>query len=174
MIEPISEQQKKHVIIATADRISHAGRLFGRDFEQIDVDFDLKGRCAGMYQVRGRLRRIRFNPWLFAKYFDESVSDTVTHEVAHYIVDCLYGIRRVKPHGVEWQSVMVRLGAVPKATGNYDLSGIPVRQYERVRYSCACRSHELTLLRHNKIIQQGARYRCQYCHHFIVHKEAAG
>ena len=81
MIEPISEQQKKHVIIATADRISLAGRLFGRDFEQIDVDFDLKGRCAGMYQVRGRLRRIRFNPWLFAKYFDESVSDTVTHEV---------------------------------------------------------------------------------------------
>ena len=46
-------------------------------------------------------------------------------------------LRRVKPHGVEWKSVMVDLGAEPKATGSYDLTGIPVRQYARLPTSAA-------------------------------------
>ena len=40
------------------------------------------------------------------------LSDTVIHEVAHYIVDCLYGFQRVKPHGPEWKSIMVDLGGI--------------------------------------------------------------
>jgi SprT protein len=110
---------------------------------------------------------------LFAKYFDDSLSDTVAHEVAHYVIDCLYGLRRVKPHGVEWKSVMVDLGAEPKATGSYDLTGIPVRQYAKFAYKCGCRTHQLTSLRHKKILQRRAQYCCQYCHGFLVADIAA-
>ena len=173
MIEPITDLQMRQVEVATERCVEKASQLYGQRFDAITVHFDLKGKCAGMYQVKGRNRRIRYNPWLFAKYFEDSISDTVTHEVAHYVVDCLYGLRRVKPHGVEWKSVMVELGAEPKATGSYDLTGIPVRQYTKFAYKCACRTHQLTSLRHKKILYKRAQYRCQYCHGFLVADIAA-
>ena len=173
MIEPISEFQMRQVEAATERCIEKASQLYGRCFDTITVDFDLKGKCAGMYQVKGRSRRIRYNPWLFAKYFEDSLNDTVIHEVAHYVVDCLYGLRRVKPHGVEWKRVMVDLGAEPKATGSYDLTGIPVRQYAKFAYKCGCRTHKLTSLRHKKILKRRAQYRCQFCHGFLVADIAA-
>jgi len=168
IIDPITEQQQRQVIAATHRCIDQASALYGREFKTVPVDFDLSGRCAGMYQVRGRARRIRFNPWLFAKYYQDSIGDTVIHEVAHYIVDSLYGLKRVKPHGAEWKKIMVDLGAVPKATGNYDLSGIPTRQYQRFAYSCGCRTHQLTIMRHRKILKGRAKYLCQFCNGALV------
>ena len=163
-IEPITGPQRAEVIKATHSCIALASELYGRAFESVDIDFDLSGRCAGMYQVRRKQRRIRYKPWLFAKYYQDSLSDTVIHEVSHYIVDCLYGSRRVKPHGAEWKSIMRDLGGTPRATSNYDLSGIPMRQYQRFTYSCDCRTHQLTILRHRKIQQGKASYLCQFCH----------
>ena len=173
MIEPISDIQKIHVEQATASYIKLAAGLYERNFDPIPVHFDLKGKCAVMYEVRGRSRRIRYNPWLFAKYYEESLSNTVVHEVAHYLVDCMYGLRQVKPHGQEWKSIMLDFGARPKATGNYDLAGIPVRQYAKFAYKCGCRTHQLTSVRHKRIVQRGYQYRCQYCHNFIESDLAA-
>lgn len=163
-IEPISQQQQAEVRHATNSCIKRAEQLYQQKFKALQVDFDLSGKCAGMYQVRRAKRRIRFNPWIFAKYYEDSLGDTVIHEVAHYVVDCLYGLRRVKPHGAEWQAVMRDLGGEPRATGNYDLAGIPTRQYQRFAYGCACRTHQLTILRHRKILKGQAKYLCQYCH----------
>jgi SprT protein len=163
-IEPISELQQTEVRRATQQCISRAEQIYNRRFKPLQVDFDLRGKCAGMYQVKRLERRIRFNPWIFAKYYQDSLHDTVAHEVAHYIVDCLYGLRKVKPHGREWQAVMRSLGAEPKATGNYDLTGIPRRQYQRFAYRCGCRTHNLTILRHRKVMKGVAKYLCQYCH----------
>ena len=173
MIEPISDIQKTHVEAATASYIKLAAGLYDRKFDPIPVHFDLKGKCAGMYEVRGRSRRIRYNPWLFAKYYEESLSNTVVHEVAHYLVDCIYGLGRVKPHGNEWKSIMLDFGARPKATGDYDLTGIPMRQYTKYAYKCGCRTHQLTSVRHKRIVQRGYQYRCQYCQSFIESDLAA-
>ena len=163
-IEPITKQQQAEVVEATDRCIALAASYYGRDFASVRVDFDLRGKCAGMYQVKRKQRRIRYNPWLFAKYYQDSLGDTVTHEVAHYIVDCLYGSRRVKPHGPEWRGIMRDLGGTPRATGNYDLTGIPMRQYQRFAYQCSCRTHQLTIMRHRKIQQGRASYLCQFCH----------
>lgn len=167
-IDPITEQQRREVVAATQHCIARASAFYGRDFGSLQVDFDLRGKCAGMYQVRRQGSRIRYNPWLFAKYYEDNIGDTVIHEVAHYIVDCLYGLRRVKPHGQEWQQVMRDLGGRPKATGSYSLEGIPTRQYQRFPYSCGCRTHQLTLVRHRKIVRGRARYLCQFCHSPLV------
>ena len=163
-IEPITELQRTEVIEATNRCIAAASDLYSREFAEVPVDFDLTGKCAGMYQVQRKHRRIRYNPWLFAKYYKDSLGDTVIHEVSHYIVDCLYGLKRVKPHGVEWKTVMVDLGGTPKATGNYDLTGIPLRQYQHFAYACSCRTHQLTIMRHRKIQRGRAKYLCQFCH----------
>ena len=173
MIEPISDIQQRHVEAVTASYIKVASGLYDQKFELVPVHFDLKGKCAGMYEVKGRSRRIRYNPWLFAKYWEDSLKNTVTHEVAHYLVDCIYGLRRVKPHGEEWKGIMIDFGARPKATGDYDLAGIPTRSYERFAYSCGCRTHHITSVLHRRIVQRGYQYRCQYCHNIIQSVQAA-
>ena len=162
-IEPISGLREQQVRIATGEIIQRASRIYSHQLPMIPVLFDLKGRAAGMYRVHDKNRVIRYNPYLFAKYFDDNMSTTVPHEVAHYVVDILYGAHRVRPHGTEWQQVMLTLGAEPCATGNYDLSGIPIRRQQRQSYQCACTKHYISAARHNKIQRGKADYYCRNC-----------
>jgi SprT protein len=163
LIEPINQQQMQQVVESTHDYLQRAAELFARSFAQIPVHFDLRGRAAGMYTVRSGVAKIRYNPHIFAKYFSSSLHTTVPHEVAHYVTDQLYGLHNIRPHGREWQQVMRAFGVRPQATGNYDLTGVPVRRQRRFSYQCACREHQLSCVRHNKIQRRQMRYLCQLC-----------
>ena len=137
------------------------------DLLMIPVLFDLRGRCAGMYRARGNQRVIRYNPWLFSRYYRENLEGTVPHEAAHYAVDMLYGMARTRPHGREWQAVMRLLGADPRVSCDFDMHDIPQRRYRRFAYRCDCRQHELTSIRHYRIMR-GARYFCRACRQPLV------
>ena len=142
MIEAINAELRRQVIEATNICIEQAENIFERNFTQIPIKFDLRGRAAGTYQVLGRHRLIRYNPYIFARFFNENLLNTVPHEVAHYVTDEIYGIgkrrffgsRGVKPHGKEWQSIMRKFGVEPRATCNFDMSGLPVRNYQYYSY----------------------------------------
>lgn len=162
MIEAIGKTQQSQVVSQSHDYISRAEAIFQRKFPRVEILFDLMGSSAGMFRLKQRHSQIRYNPWLFAKYFDENLNSTVPHEVAHYIVHKLYSPARVRPHGEEWQALMVAFDAEPTVTGNYDLSGIPQRRQRRFNYRCDCRQHELSTRRHNRIIK-GSSYQCRYC-----------
>lgn len=162
-IEPIDSRQREQVLRATEDCLARAEALFGRRFPPIPVAFDLRGRSAGMYRVRDGVRCIRYNPYIFAKHFADGLSQTVPHEVAHYITDLLYGLRRVRPHGREWREVMRRLDAEPCATGRYDLDGVPLRTQRRFVYRCGCGEHRLSTRRHRAVCRGEARYLCRNC-----------
>ena len=163
LIEPIDARFEQQVISATSELIQRAGEIFGQQFPKIPVLFDLKGRAAGMYKVQRQQRLIRYNPYIFAKYFSDNLNTTVPHEVAHYVTDLMYGLRHIKPHGPEWKQVMLSLGADPVATGSYDLTGIPLRRQHRHDYRCACSTHQISTIRHNKIRNGKASYYCRYC-----------
>ena len=163
MIEPIDVCHRRLVRTETREYIGHASLIYNYEFAEIPVCFDLKGRAAGMYRVHNTDRVIRYNPFIFAKYFADNVTTTVPHEVAHYVVDILYGANRVKPHGPEWREVMLSLGVEPRVTGNYDLSDIPVRRQQRHSYQCACTLHQISTVRHNKILRGKAHYYCRSC-----------
>ena len=105
-VQPIGEQQQQRVRQATQDCLQRVAAICQLDLESITVTFDLTGRAAGQYRVRGDERSIRYNPFIFAKYFDDNLHVTVPHEVAHYATDMLYGLNNIRPHGVEWQTVM--------------------------------------------------------------------
>ena len=173
MIAAIDAAQRAMVVQATHDWIAYAGRLYRRRFETIPVLFDLTGRAAGMYRVLRGARSIRFNPYLFAKYPHDNLTVTVPHEVAHYVVDRLRGLRRVRPHGPEWRAVMRDFGLEPVATTVHDLAGVPARTQRRHAYRCACLLHPLTTRRHNLILR-GARYRCRHCGEELVYSEEGG
>lgn len=160
---PLDESRQRQVREATAECVSRAARLFEREFVAPPVRFDLSGRAAGQYRVLRGEAAIRYNPWIFARYFHDNLADTVPHEVAHFVVDQLWGLRRVRAHGREWRSVMQALGVEPRVTASFDLSGLPVRRQRRFDYHCACGVHSLTTCRHNRVLRGEVRYHCRHC-----------
>lgn len=170
-IKPISTDLQQQVISETNHFLKSAEDYYARSFNEIPVLFDLKGRAAGMYRVRAGQRVIRYNPYVFAKYFDDNFSETIPHEVAHYVTDVLYGLKSIRPHGNEWKSVMNVFGVAANRTANYDLSGLPVRQYQKFIYHCGCQSFELTTRRHNKILRGTGQYLCRDCGGKLILKQ---
>jgi len=168
-ITPLDAAQQQRVMRATRDCIERSGRLFAREFYVPRISFDLSGRAAGMFRVRHGQREIRYNPYIFAKYFDDNVRHTVPHEVAHLLVAELYGLRGLRPHGVEWRAVMQRLGAEPTVTCRYDLQGIPQRRQRRFSYACACKLHSITAVRHNRVQGGAGKYLCRQCRQPLVY-----
>ena len=131
-----------------------------------EVRFDIDGAAWGYYMRRGKKRWIRYNPLLFSRYYEEGLNETVPHEVAHYVVDCIddsVAGKRSMPHGAEWKSVMKFLGVSnPRATATYDTSGLNIRRQNRYVYRCGCRNHELTTTRHKRVLR-GQHYLCRVC-----------
>ena len=123
------------------------------------VSFDLRGQSAG--QASYRTNRIRLNRQLLEKYTTEFVVQTVPHEFAHLVAHKKFG-RRIKPHGHEWRSVMIALGAKPSRTHNFAVS--PTRKLRRYMFQCNChdKKHELTSIRYNRI-RRGVIYYCPAC-----------
>ena len=173
IVEPINTLQKQVVIEQTSQYIVRAKDIFGQQFSPIDVLFDLKGKSAGMFRIKLGVREIRYNPYIFAKYFDDNLANTVPHEVAHYICDAAYGSRNIRAHGVEWKNLMQAFGVVPQVTGNYDLTGIPIRKYRKFEYHCGCRSYALTSRRHNAITLKRKKYFCKFCEAQLIIDAAA-
>jgi SprT protein len=169
IIAPIDVRQQELVLEQTHLYIKRAGEIFGQGFDAIPVLFNLRGRCAGMYCVKHRQRQIRYNPHIFAKYFEDNLAVTVPHEVAHYVIDCLYGIRKVRPHGAEWKNLMLSFGADTSRTCRYDFSGIPVKEEKRYDYQCSCKTHQLTARRHNRVLKKRMHYLCKSCNGKLIY-----
>ena len=167
-IEPINRDQQSHIIRLVETQLEQAASIFNTRLDNIPVLFDLKGRCAGMYRIKNGHSCIRFNPHLFAKYFDDNLANTVPHEIAHYVTDVLYGLKNIRPHGMEWREVMHKLDAPPLVTAHYDLSGIPIRQYKKYSYQCICAKHELGEKRHRNIEKGKAMYYCKKCSSMLM------
>ncbi|MGH8547244.1 MAG: SprT-like domain-containing protein [Methylococcales bacterium] len=162
-IQPLERDRQVQVIATTTDFIHRAEAIFGRNFDLIPVCFDLHGRSAGMYRIKRKQGQIRYNPFIFSKYFSDNLAVTVPHEVAHYITDAVYGLANIRPHGSEWKRLMAHFGADASRTCHYDLSGIPVRRIRRHAYVCGCSTHQLTSVRHNKVQRGAAHYFCRNC-----------
>lgn len=163
LIQPISPDRQELVIKETNHFIKSAADYYNRTFKEIPVLFDLTGRAAGMYRVKAGQRVIRYNPYVFAKYYDDNFNETIPHEVAHYVTDILYGLRKTRAHGNEWKSVMAVFGVAANRTANYDLTGLPVRKFKTYVYHCGCQNFELTSRRHNKVLKGTGHYMCQDC-----------
>lgn len=164
----LSPSQQQQVIDKTTFYIDQANQLLDLKLAEIPVRFDLRGKSSGMFVYRRSGRNseywIRYNPIIFAHYFDHALQHTVGHEVAHYVAYVLSRGRKIRPHGKEWAEVMALFQLPAEVTSRYDISELPLRQQRRHRYACGCREHQLTTTRHNKILRGAAIYSCQLCH----------
>jgi len=159
----LSTEQKKQVVESTNVYINKACQSLKINLPSIDVRFDLTGKSSGMFVVRQGRAHIRYNEIIFSSYFEDSVINTVAHEVAHYVVYSIHKWKRVKPHGAEWKSIMSIFEVPPDVTSKYDISSLPLKQQRRHDYKCECMKHQLTTTRHNKVQRKKIVYHCKKC-----------
>jgi SprT protein len=129
---------------------------------RVSVRFDLRGRSAGQARLGSPgPALIRYNPALLRANPDDFLASTVPHEVAHLIAFARHGIR-IRPHGVEWETIMRHMGAEPRRCHAYDVSGLAIRRLRELDYHCNCRGHRLTSIRHHRVLA-GQTYLCRQC-----------
>lgn len=135
----------------------HAEKQLKRSFPRPEVNFKLRGRSAGTAHLQSN--KLRFNAVLFTENQQAFFDEVLPHEICHLLCYQLYG--RVRPHGKEWQQLMLKLfNVVPKTTHNFDVVSVQAQSFN---YQCHCGIVPLSIRRHNKIIRGQTQYRCRRC-----------
>ncbi|WP_040975761.1 SprT family zinc-dependent metalloprotease [Necropsobacter massiliensis] len=145
-------QRKLHACLQLAEQ------HFERAFPPPTVNYRLRGVKAGVaYPAQNE---IRLNRTLLLENPQAFIAQVVPHELAHLIVYQVFG--RVKPHGTQWRALMTELFQLPAETCHrFNVANV---QGKTFIYQCACRQHQLSVRRHNKIQRKSAVYFCRKCH----------
>lgn len=148
-----------------------AEKYFDKKFERPHVKFMDNITMCGL-ACRQRIGNeivgvIGLHETFFIENQHDMVHDTIPHEVAHLLVDEIYG-RVKRPHGPEWQRMMkFVLNVEPNRGHSYDMTNINVRRQRRITYSCDCREHRVSATMHHKMVD-GRKYGCKRCGGMLV------
>lgn len=160
----ISVSQKNHVAPDVMNSViesvnlcfDKADAFFNNRFKRASCNFKQRGRAAGTAHLQKN--EIRFNYFMYQQDPNRFIDTVIPHEVAHIIVFQIYG-STVKPHGKEWQAVMMKVyGIKPDRTHTFDTPP-PKEIYQ---YHCECQQHDFTKRRHTRA-QGGVQYICKNC-----------
>lgn len=128
-----------------------------RAFPRPITQFTLRGKSAGTAHLQQN--RLRFNSVLLRENSEAFLTEVVPHEICHLLCFQLFG--KTKPHGKEWQSLMLTVFKVnPKTTHNFNTTSVASKEVE---YRCACGPIRLSIRRHNKVLRGESRYICKRC-----------
>ncbi|MGE6648464.1 SprT family zinc-dependent metalloprotease [Shewanella colwelliana] len=134
-----------------------AEQSLNQRFPRPEINFKLRGKSAGTAHLQ--LNKLRFNPVLLEENSDEFLRQVAPHEICHLLAHQLYG--RVKPHGREWQVLMVKLFSLtPHTTHSLNVESVAGKTFT---YRCNCGPIPLTIRRHNKVQREQTQYRCRKC-----------
>lgn len=122
------------------------------------VSLDLRGCSAG--RAAPRENHMRLNAVLFRENYEDFLAHTIPHELCH-LWHHQRGLRG-RPHGREWQLLMLQMGVCPERTHRYDVSRARVRRRQKYAYRCGCGTHEVGAVVHHRL-GRGKRYRCRRC-----------
>jgi SprT protein len=157
--------------------IQKCSDYFDYQFTYDDLKFDLGGQSAGQFvALRKPFNRVylklRFNDFLLNKYQHAFIEEVVPHECAHLVVFQYFGKlhngSRVLPHGKQWKFVMRDIyGCEPVVRHKFE---VDQKTGKRFNYRCACvdERHELSIVRHNKIKRNKAKYLCKKCKQLLI------
>lgn len=132
------------------------------------VALDLQGRCAG--RAHRTRNHIRLNAVLFRENFADFIDNTIPHELCH-LWHYQLGLKG-RSHGEEWKRLMRRMNVEPSRTHRYDTTRSATRRVRRFIYYCACKSHTVTTILHNRM-RRGRTYLCKGCKTKLLPRKAA-
>jgi SprT protein len=163
---------KNQLIDKVHEIFDKADTLYNTKFERPFIKFKKRGKVAGT--ANSNSNTLNFNMVLFNENTDHFLNQTVTHECAHLIANTLYnGWKKVKSHGVQWKSVMLKLGCTPNRCHSYDTSNSTVYQKAKFVYKCSCQTHVIGAVRHKRSMR-GTRYSCNACKKRLTFVKAVG
>jgi predicted SprT family Zn-dependent metalloprotease len=111
-----------------------------------EIRYDIKNRFGGVAISGGRDDwTIRLNVILCYENEADFIHQTVGHEVAHLVQRVVFGstknvedkktglkvMKKIRSHGPEWRSVMVKFDLIPAVTHKYDTSSIQTKKRPR-------------------------------------------
>lgn len=122
--------RQKAVEAEIARCISEAKRLFNVDLKDMQVMYNLTGRTAGMASARrnydGTIRYfIRLNRQMISgtqEAYNDMISDTISHEIAHII--CYVRPELGRKHDTGWKNVHRKLGGNGKRCHDVDVAAM--------------------------------------------------
>ena len=142
--------------------LKQAESHFRRAMPTIEIRYDLQGKSAGMVRFQeGKRPVVRYNMQLFSENHETFIARTVPHEVAHIVARSVFGAG-IRPHGAEWRAVMAFFGSEATRCHEFDISRSISRRLHRFSYRCNCLEHQLTSIRHNRVLA-GQTYQCRTC-----------
>jgi len=153
----LSFNSQQLVVRKVEQCISHASVYFEQNFKLPKISFSQRGKIAGC--ARLQLNELRFNPILLADNVDAFLEEVVPHEVCHLLAYSLFG--KVRPHGKEWQSLMLKLFKLKGQT--YHQMDVTKVKGKYFIYQCECGPIELGIRRHNKVVKGDQIYICRKC-----------
>jgi SprT protein len=157
----LTQDQIRAIQLAVVAYVQKACVRYAIDFTMPVVKFDLRGTVGGKADYRNNY--VKVNQTLCAENFDHYIKHIIGHEVAHLIALALHPLKRIKPHGDEWQSVMRAFGLPADRCHNYDVENARVRMTTQYTYSCNCQVHQVGSAIHNKIHMNVKSYHCKLC-----------
>lgn len=153
---PIALQQA--VMRCLREKLRMANQFFGTDYTEPEITYQQRGTSAGSAYLQHW--QIRLNPVLLMENQQPFIDEVVPHELAHLLVYRRFG-RAPAPHGKEWRWMMEHvLGVSASRTHQFEVASVQSKTYS---YLCACRDHQLTVRRHNKVMRKESEYRCRHC-----------
>lgn len=124
-------------------------------FELPTIAYNLKGYQAG--QAFPAKWMIKFNAKMAEQNEDRFIHEVAAHEVAHLVT---YRMWKTLDHGRDFKKVMEWFSVDPKRC--HDFEATPSRVIRRFEYSCNCSKHQVSSIRHNRILK-GYTYMCRFC-----------
>lgn len=167
----LDQATKKRVVDKVNECIVIVEKKYNVIFRKPLVTFNVRGTVGG--RAHYGEWKVDFNPILLAENTEKFLTSTVPHEVAHLATKLVYPHALVRrpgkkrsPHGAEWASIMVALGAAPNRCHTYDVENAQVRRVNRASYDYVCEcGHAFSLgpKRHAKLQRSPTAYKHTGC-----------
>jgi len=102
-------------------RIEECARASGVYIRRLKIAYDIRTHAKLGEATSGWEPLIRLNSVYLMGQPDEFIQDVVAHEYAHLAAWRRRGLN-IKPHGVEWQNMMLQIGVEPTRTYDWALA----------------------------------------------------
>lgn len=135
--------------------VAAAERMYNVDFGDVEVRFDLRGKCAGIAMRRKSKFIVRLNvDFLADDRANMILNDTIPHEVAHLV--CFARPELGRNHDSGWARICRGLGGTGATRHNEEVTYAKGNTYEYI--TTAGHAIRISEQRHKRI-QQGVVYR---------------
>jgi SprT protein len=173
-LKTVTAELKSRVNAKVAECIAKVNARYGINMRPVNIEYDIHSARLGGQAIH-HTRTLRFNPGFLTLHTEKYLATTVPHELAHIAVYDKWqapfvtgGFRRERPtpHGSEWQSMMVVVGAPVKRCHTYTVpEGVVLgKAHAKFHYKCQnCgNDHFVGAKVHAKILR-GAKYHHTTC-----------